>query len=135
MGIIPKPTVAISGRQRYRNPASAASPRRPHHGLAQGARRLVGDMDRPSSASSPAKAARSGQDARPRPVRSKTCAVQVTQGTKEMRILFAQMLFLVFATGHSPVLAQTAPTADEISSYQGLHAEAAQGSVEGVRRL
>ena len=49
-----------------------------------------------------------------------------------MRILLAFVLFLAFgATAH----AQTAPTADEIRVYAGLHEAAAKGDVAEIEKL
>ncbi len=52
-----------------------------------------------------------------------------------MWTLFKLTLVLVLATAQFPVAAQVAPTAEEISSYRGLHAEAAWGRTEGIRQL
>ena len=51
------------------------------------------------------------------------------------RRISAASLLLGVAVLASPSHAQTPPSAAELSSYQGLHAVAAHGSVEEVRRL
>jgi ankyrin repeat protein len=51
------------------------------------------------------------------------------------RLVLAAGLLGLAATCFSPAQAQTPPTAAELSAYLGLHAAAAQGSIEEVGRL
>jgi hypothetical protein len=44
------------------------------------------------------------------------------------------MIGILILTG-SAALAQTPPTPTELAAYRGLHAAAAQGAVDGIRRL